>query len=85
MSRAVERLFPPRFMTDQELRDHFGLTERALTRLRSTRAFPQKDGLINRTDRRAVELFFDRRAGILSPSTIGGNPAVMDGDENFNV
>jgi len=83
MSRADAPAFPPRFMTDQQLREHFGLTERALTRLRATRRFPQKDGLINRTDRRAVELFFDQRAGIASPFG-RGNVAVIDGEENFN-
>jgi len=74
----------PRFMTDQQLRDHFGLPERALDRLRATRTFPQKDGLVNKTDRRAVEVFFDRRAGIPSPIAVGGHTAVTDGEENFD-
>lgn len=73
----------PRFMTDSELREHFGLTDRALNRLRATRMFPTKDGLINKTDRRAVELFFDRRAGITSPAFGGDLAAAIDGQEVF--
>lgn len=73
----------PRFMTDDELRRHFGLSERALDRLRAGRSFPRKDGLINKTDRRAVEVFFDQRAGIASPMA-GGFAAVMDGEERFD-
>lgn len=71
-------------MTDEELRGFFGLSERALIRLRATTRFPQRDGLINKTDRRAVELFFDRRAGL--PSSMGAinEMAVQDGEENFN-
>lgn len=74
----------PRFMTDQQLREHFGLSERALVRLRATKSFPRKDELINRTDRRAVEVFFDRRSGIASPMAVGAKVAVFDGEENFN-
>lgn len=77
--------YPPRFMTDAQLREHFGLSERALNRLRATRRFPPKDGLVNRTDRMAVEIFFDRRAGIASPVATHDNLAVVDGEENFNV
>lgn len=73
----------PRFMTDEELRTYFGLSERALTRLRATNRFPQKDGLINKTDRRAVELFFDRRAGLASPMAAIDGMALIDGEENF--
>jgi hypothetical protein len=73
----------PRFMTDGQLRDYFGLTERALMTFRAMQTFPQKDGLINKTDRRAVEIFFDRRAGIPSPSFANGNSAVADGEEDF--
>ncbi|OWK20088.1 hypothetical protein AJ88_33155 [Mesorhizobium amorphae CCBAU 01583] len=72
-------------MTDQQLRERFGLPERALDRLRATRTFPPKDGLVGRTDSRAVELFFDRRAGILSPTAVGGHTAVIDGEENFDA
>lgn len=75
--------FAPRFMTDQQLRQWFGLSERALDRLRATRHFPAKDGLVNKTDRRSVEVFFDRRAGLASPPHSGGNPAAVDGEENF--
>lgn len=77
------RPYSPRFMTDEELRSYFGLSERALTRLRATARFPPKDGLINKTDRRAVELFFDRRAGLSSPmAAISG--MAPDGEEKFN-
>lgn len=75
--------FAPRFMTDTELRQWFGLSERALDRLRGTRSFPAKDGLVNKTDRRSVEVFFDRRAGLDSHPRIGGTPAAVDGEENF--
>jgi hypothetical protein len=74
----------PRFLTDEELRACFGLSERALTRLRATERFPVKDGLINKTDRRAVELFFDRRAGLPSPVGAINGMATADGEENFN-
>lgn len=79
-----QALMPPRFMTDEELRDFFGLSERALTRLRATALFPPKDTLINKTDRRAVELFFDRRAGLPSPIAAINGMAAPDGEENFN-
>ncbi|HEV2507358.1 MAG TPA: hypothetical protein VGV39_30075 [Mesorhizobium sp.] len=72
----------PRFMTDEQLRKHFGLSERALSRLRASPRFPRKDGLILKTDRRAVDKFFDARAGINSPSLVG-NSAGIDGEENF--
>lgn len=81
MSTETGRLFPPRFMTDGELRDHFGLTERALQRLRLTRTFPKKDSLINKTDRKVVEIFFDRRAGIGLPDAY----LAVDGEENFDA
>lgn len=74
----------PRFLNDEELRACFGLSERALTRLRATTRFPQKDGLINKTDRRAVELFFDRRAGLASPVAAINGMAFIDGEENFS-
>jgi len=73
----------PRFMNDQELLAYFGLSERALARLRATQRFPQKDELINKTDRRAVELFFDRRAGLPSPMAAIPEMAAIDGEENF--
>ncbi len=72
----------PRFMTDSELREFFGLSERALSRLRNSPLFPRKDALINKTDRRAVEVFFDRRSKITSPSR-ADNPVGIDGEENF--
>jgi hypothetical protein len=77
---AMKALRSPRFMTDADLCRYFGLSERTLMRLRATSTFPKKDEMISRTDRRAVELFFDRRAGIPSPSFA---PAV-DGKENFD-
>ena len=73
---------PPRFMADEELRTHFGLSQRALDRLRHLPFFPARDGLINKTDRRAVEAFFDRRAGIASPAQ--GGMVAVDGQENFD-
>lgn len=73
----------PRFMTDDELRAFFGLSERALARLRATNRFPQRDALINKTDRRAVELFFDRRSGLASPMVAIDGMAAPDGEENF--
>lgn len=75
----------PRFMTDEQLRDHFGLSERAMTRLRATKGFPQRDALINRTDSRAVGFFFDRRAGLPSPMAAINGMAVADGEENFDA
>ena len=73
----------PRFMTDDELRSYFGLSERALNRLRATNRFPQRDALINKSDRRAVELFFDRRSGLASPMAAINGMAAPDGEENF--
>ena len=84
MERLRQREHQPRFMTDEQLREYFGLSERAMDRLRATRTFPRKDDLINKTDRRAVEHFFDRRAGLASFMHVGGNPAVIDGEENFH-
>ena len=65
-------------MTDGELRAFFGLPERALYRLRLTNHFPRRDELIGKTDRRAVERFFDRRAGL-----VGSSYGVPDGEENW--
>ncbi|MER9769015.1 hypothetical protein NKJ09_23455 [Mesorhizobium sp. M0189] len=82
---AIEAgLRPARFMTESELRRHFGLSERALTRLRLTKGFPRKDALVDKTDRKAVEKFFDARAGLTSGSPVDGNQVVEDGEENFN-
>jgi len=70
----------PRFMTDAQLREHFGISERALRRLRMTRLFPARDSLVGKTDSKAVYHFFDRRAGLLSSgSTLEGDR----GEENF--
>lgn len=70
-------------MTDEELRTHFGLSSRALTRLRALRRFPKKDPLIGKTDRRAVDAFFDERSGLMEqierPVLFG-----RDGPENFS-
>lgn len=70
----------PRFMTDAQLREHFGISERALRRLRMTRLFPAKDALVGKTDCKAVEHFFDRRAGLLP---LGPPILAFDGEENF--
>lgn len=80
----TEDRFAPRFMTDGELREWFGLSERAFDRLRATRAFPARDRLVNKTDRRAVEVFFDRRAGLDSPVRAGSVRAGVDREENFD-
>lgn len=74
---------PPRFMTEAELRKFFGLSERALNRLRQVRGFPSRDVLISKTDRTAVDRFFDFRAGIEKP---GGVKMIepMDGVECFD-
>jgi len=74
----------PRFMTDAELREHFGLPERAPNRLRATNIFPPKDTLIGKTDSRAVENFFDRRIGLESDSHRSDLAAAYDGKENFS-
>lgn len=71
-------------MTDEELRAFFDLTERALLRLRAGGNFPKRDVLVNKTDRRAVEIYFDRRAGILSSVGAGGLAPVVDGKECFD-
>lgn len=71
----------PRFMTDEQLRDNFGLSERALRRLRAMRGFPRRDAITKRTDSRMVDRFFDNRAGLEAPS--GGSNLAADGMENF--
>jgi hypothetical protein len=79
------RVPPPRFMTDAELREHFGLSERALRRLRLTGKFPHKDPLIGKTDCRVVDLFFDQRAGLATTSMAPcGGFTVTDGEEYFD-
>lgn len=80
---AFVSMHPPRFMSDEQLRAYFGISERALSRLRAIKTFPAKDALITKTDRRAVEIFFDRRSGI-APSVGSGTVAAPDGKENFN-
>ena len=70
----------PRFMTDPELREHFGLSERALNRLKLLPQFPKKDDMVNKTDRKAVDAFLDRRSGLVS--ALASLP-VRDGKENF--
>lgn len=54
----------PRFMTDGELQKRFGLSERSLRRCRLLAGFPKRDEIINKTDSRAVEAFFDQRASL---------------------
>lgn len=66
----------PRFMTDAELLQHFGISRRALQRLRLLNGFPGKDALVGKTDHKAVDRFFDARAGI---GDLG-----MDGQENWS-
>ncbi|QDC00356.1 hypothetical protein [Mesorhizobium sp. 8] len=79
MKRNMSNWPPPRFMTDADLRRYFGLSARALARLRLTGRFPEKDPLIGKTDRKAVDWFFDRRAGL----DLGQVLAIEDGPENF--
>lgn len=74
---------PPRLMTDEELRLHFGLSERGLFRARALPGFPKRDPLFNKTDRKAVEIWFDRRAGIGTFPFGHGTPAMVDGKENL--
>lgn len=69
-------------MTDQQLRERFGLSERALKRLRLSFKFPPNDALINKTDSKLVDLFFDQRAGIASP--IHDGLFTVDGKENWD-
>ncbi len=87
IEKLAQRPFlePPRFMTDDQIKIYFGLSDRALMRLRGLHAFPKRDRLIDKTDRRALELFFDQRSGIVFSEVRGGNPACTDGEENFNV
>jgi hypothetical protein len=81
----VRPYFPsPRFMTDEQLRKHFGLSDRALSRLRMNQGFPRRDDVTNKTDRKAVDLFFDLRAGIRSPKFAGEVAGRLDGEENFD-
>jgi len=66
-------------MTDEQLRKRFGISERALYRLRMTRLFLAKDAPVGKTDGKAVHHFFDRRAGLLF-----SRPAfAIDGEEDF--
>lgn len=75
MAAEVSHHFP-RFMTDQQLRSYFGLTERALVRLNAMREFPKRDAITNRRDSRAIDLFFDRMSG-LEPHGRSGAPAAV--------
>ena len=70
----------PRMMTDTELQQFFGISAAALKKLRADPRFPRKDGIINKTDRRAVDTYFDIRAGLNNPSMVG---KAADGKENF--
>ena len=72
----------PRWMTDNQLIEAFGLSQRALTALRSNRAFPKRDEVLNKTDSKAVDMFFDNRSGLGVQSSFHGVTAV-DGEENF--
>lgn len=67
-------------MTDAQMRKHFGLSERALQRLRNANNFPKRDELIGKTDSKAVDRYFDGRAGLLPPARI----AYEDGQEKFD-
>lgn len=75
------RHIEPRFLTDMDLRLHFGLSERALARLRATGRFPGKDGLVGKTDRKLVDAFFDRRAGLADLNA--SDWSSPDGKEHF--
>ena len=70
-------------MTDGELRAYFGLSERALFRLKLSAGFPQRDSIIIKTDSKAVDDYFDQRAGLASQATTGGM-VHRDGTENFD-
>lgn len=54
----------PRFMTDAMLMEFFGLSYRALRRLKAMRDFPRKDAITNRTDSKAVDRFFNNLSGL---------------------
>ena len=69
-----------RFLTDGELRRVFGLTESALKALRKKRTFPRHHPLFRKTDRRAVDLYFDNESGIGQISALK-----PDGRENFGI
>ncbi|MCJ8310943.1 MAG: hypothetical protein HRU27_19400 [Rhizobiaceae bacterium] len=69
-----------RFLTDGELRQVFGLTENALKALRKNRRFPRHHPLFKKTDRRAVDLYFDNESGIGQFSAFK-----PDGKENFGT
>lgn len=71
---------PPRMMSDAELRGYFGLSDRALRMLKGDRQFPRKDALVGKTDRKAVDFYFDRRSGLPHPSAVDN---VVDGQEEF--
>lgn len=72
----------PRWMTDAQMMEAFGLSQRALSALRSNPKFPTRDALLNKTDSKAVDAFFDKRSGLsLHPSSHG--PFAHDGEENF--
>lgn len=72
----------PRFQTDDQLIKCFGISQRALNALRSNARFPQRDPVLKKTDSKAVDAFFDSRAGLSfqSPNHI---EALEDGEENF--
>lgn len=76
IENGTASITPPRFMTDTKLMAHFGFGERALKRLRLTGKFPGKDSLVGKTDSRAVDRFFDDRAGLIAPG-------ITDGNEDF--
>lgn len=80
IDELLRHLRRPRFMTDQGLREHFGLSDRALRRLRAVREFPKKDVLVGRTDSKAVDRFFDSRSGLDSTSGYSR----PDGKENWD-
>lgn len=84
MMSSLTSAAPPRFMTDEQIREHFGLSERALSRLRAIPSFPRRDPLVNKTDRFAVHAYFDWRAGIRSPSLAGNVAGGIDGEEHFD-
>jgi hypothetical protein len=72
----------PRFVTDSDLMRAFGLSKNALAAFRRNPAFPKRDPVLKKTDRKAVDSFFDKRAGLTVHVSPHGQ-SVHDGEENF--
>ncbi len=55
----------PRFMTDAEIRTHFGIDADSLRALRRDPKFPQKmRPELTKTDSRVIDHYFDVRSGV---------------------